>query len=216
MEKEKQYETLGDTIKGYREDLGLTQEVIGKKCNVTEAAVSKWERNLSLPNVYQCDILARIFNISIEELINSKSTLYLQNNFYSIREMKMKDMGDFVQFVLDNDLLSRNEKELIEKNHNLSGDLAWGMLQQRYKKVFIMCFAKEEKMLGYLLFNNVPKPHLVSLVDDRCDMSDEAFEIIDKLRKRLDNLYCVSTNVVTPKKCISSKYWKDYMASDVW
>ena len=40
--------TFGEYIRGRRRELGLTQKEFAEKLYVTESAVSKWERGLSL------------------------------------------------------------------------------------------------------------------------------------------------------------------------
>ena len=41
--------------------------------NVTDKAVSKWERNLSCPDVNSIPKLAEILGVSVEELINAQT-----------------------------------------------------------------------------------------------------------------------------------------------
>ena len=43
--------TLGTTIASLRKELGMTQLELAEKMNVTDKAVSKWERDLSIPDV---------------------------------------------------------------------------------------------------------------------------------------------------------------------
>ena len=43
--------TLGEVICSLRKEKDMTQNDLAKKMNVTDKAVSKWERNLSCPDV---------------------------------------------------------------------------------------------------------------------------------------------------------------------
>jgi len=60
--------TLGNIIATYRKKMGLTQESLAQQLDVTNQAVSKWESDLSCPDVTLLPKLADIFDISMDEL----------------------------------------------------------------------------------------------------------------------------------------------------
>lgn len=60
--------TFGNTIATYRKKLGITQEALAQQLDVTNQAVSKWESDLSCPDVMLLPKLADIFQISIDVL----------------------------------------------------------------------------------------------------------------------------------------------------
>lgn len=62
-------QTMGSKISTLRKELGMTQAELAEKMNVTDKAVSKWERNLSCPEVNSLPRLAEIFGISLDELM---------------------------------------------------------------------------------------------------------------------------------------------------
>lgn len=64
--------TLGEMISSLRKEKGMTQSELAEKMNVTDKAVSKWERNLSCPDVNTIPKLAEIFGISVDELFNAQ------------------------------------------------------------------------------------------------------------------------------------------------
>ena len=61
--------TLGERIKYHRKRLGLTQEELAKRMGVSAQAVSKWENNLSCPDISVLPELAEVFDISLDELL---------------------------------------------------------------------------------------------------------------------------------------------------
>ena len=61
--------TIGEIISALRKEKGMTQSDLAEKMNVTDKAVSKWERNLSFPDVNSIPKLAEILGISVEELL---------------------------------------------------------------------------------------------------------------------------------------------------
>ena len=61
--------TFGNKIVSLRREKGMTQSVLAEKMGVTDKAVSKWERDLSCPDVSSIPRLAEIFGISVDELM---------------------------------------------------------------------------------------------------------------------------------------------------
>ena len=66
-------QTLGMMIVSLRKEKGMTQLELANKMGVTDKAVSKWERDLSLPDINSIPKLAEIFEVSVEELMQVKT-----------------------------------------------------------------------------------------------------------------------------------------------
>jgi transcriptional regulator with XRE-family HTH domain len=65
--------TLGTMIEDLRKQHGMTQLELAEKMNVTDKAVSKWERDLSCPDINSLPKLAEILGVSVEELMQVKT-----------------------------------------------------------------------------------------------------------------------------------------------
>lgn len=65
--------TLGERIKYHRKRLGLTQEELAQRMGVSAQAVSKWENNLSCPDISILPELAEVFDISLDELLGREN-----------------------------------------------------------------------------------------------------------------------------------------------
>ena len=65
-------QTLGMMIASLRKENGMTQLELAEKMNVTDKAVSKWERDLCCPDINSLPRLAEIFGISVDELMRIK------------------------------------------------------------------------------------------------------------------------------------------------
>ena len=64
---------LADKIIRLRKKNGWSQEELADKMNVSRQAVSKWERDLSFPDISSIPKLAEIFEVSVDELIQVKT-----------------------------------------------------------------------------------------------------------------------------------------------
>jgi transcriptional regulator with XRE-family HTH domain len=62
-------ETFGQRFARLRKNLGLKQDDIAEKVNISAQAVSKWENDLSAPDISTLPILADILNVSLDELL---------------------------------------------------------------------------------------------------------------------------------------------------
>lgn len=62
--------TIGQNIAAYRKEKGITQEALAEICSVTPQAVSKWENDVSYPDITLLKPLARTFGVSVDELID--------------------------------------------------------------------------------------------------------------------------------------------------
>lgn len=68
----KQRQTFGAMVASLRKEQGMTQLELAEKMGVTDKAVSKWERDLSFPDVSSLPCLAEIFGISVDELMQGR------------------------------------------------------------------------------------------------------------------------------------------------
>ena len=64
--------TLGMLISQKRKEKGMTQLELAQKMGVTDKAVSKWERDLSCPDINSLPVLAETLGVSISELMQVK------------------------------------------------------------------------------------------------------------------------------------------------
>ena len=63
--------SLGEALKENRERCHMTQEFVAEAIGVSRQAVSKWETGTSDPSTSNLIALAKLFDISAEELLQS-------------------------------------------------------------------------------------------------------------------------------------------------
>ena len=66
-------QSFGATIAALRKQKGMTQLELARQMGVTDKAVSKWERDLSFPDVTSLPKLAEVLDTSVDELLAIKS-----------------------------------------------------------------------------------------------------------------------------------------------
>ena len=60
---------LGNNLYQARKKVGLSQETVAEKLGVSRQTISKWETDETVPDIYQSKRLAKLYNLSLDELI---------------------------------------------------------------------------------------------------------------------------------------------------
>lgn len=77
---------LGNQIKHYRNEKGLSQEELAERIFVTRQSISNWENNKNYPDINSIVLLSEVFEISIDNLI--KGDLEQMKNEINSEEVK--------------------------------------------------------------------------------------------------------------------------------
>ena len=85
MEKQ----TLGQKIAELRKAKSMTQLELANRLNITDKAVSKWERDISCPDINTFPKLAEILGVSADELLQANASAKSEHG-------EMKDTFDMV------------------------------------------------------------------------------------------------------------------------
>lgn len=62
--------SLGNSLYKSRKKKGLSQEEVAEKLGVSRQTISKWETEETVPDIYQAKKLAKIYGLSLDELID--------------------------------------------------------------------------------------------------------------------------------------------------
>ena len=82
--------SMGEINSTLRKEKGWTQKNIADELGITDKAVSKWERNLALPDIATIPKLAELLGVSVEELMQAKA----------VPGPVAKETGRIVDFIL--------------------------------------------------------------------------------------------------------------------
>ena len=63
--------SLGNSLYNSRKKKGLSQEEVAEKLGVSRQTISKWETEETVPDIYQAKKLAKIYGLSLDELIDA-------------------------------------------------------------------------------------------------------------------------------------------------
>lgn len=107
---------IAEKLQAHRKAHGYSQEELADILNVSRQAVSKWERGEASPDTDNLIALAKIYNITIDQLINSESEVevVIEDKDESKAQEKDKDESEAenVEVIQDEDDGEDDEKKL--------------------------------------------------------------------------------------------------------
>ena len=114
---------IGEQIKRLRKERNMTQEQLAEKIGVSFQAVSKWENDISLPDVATLPIIAGFFGVSMDTIFdydaekNAEKALEIAKQTWTLRESN-PELGKSIIFeglkqYPENDILLENLLYLI-------------------------------------------------------------------------------------------------------
>lgn len=62
--------SIGKKLLSLRQEKGISQETLGRELNVSRQTVSKWESDLSLPDMKMMITISQFYEISITQLLD--------------------------------------------------------------------------------------------------------------------------------------------------
>ncbi|WMJ22815.1 helix-turn-helix transcriptional regulator [Paludicola sp. MB14-C6] len=98
--------SLGKKISELRKQRGITQDQLAEEMGVSSQAVSKWENDISCPDIMMLPQLAEYFNVSIDELLRGEKA----HEARMVTEVERKDVNKMMVRVLVHDGEGNNVK----------------------------------------------------------------------------------------------------------
>ena len=76
--------TVGESIKKFRTELGLSQEDLGEKLLVNKQTISLWENDQTMPSIENLMLLREIFGVSIDKILYGDDNSKMGKNLNSL------------------------------------------------------------------------------------------------------------------------------------
>ena len=84
---------LNEKIRALRKANNMTQEELAEKICVSRQAITKWETGLGTPDISNIEALAKLFDVSIDQLLSGDDSINKEN--ISRTEFDIFDRSDF-------------------------------------------------------------------------------------------------------------------------
>lgn len=155
---------IGKVIYRKRKEWNLTQEQLANKLGVSVPAVSKWETNISMPDIALLAPIARLFSISLDELMGFQGEL---------SKTEIDDMVEQLNILV-------KEKDLIQANG--------------YRKNLIHQYPNSEKLHFELSVRMLALANMAPLVckeeQNRNEVKDDCIQTMEELMNSGDFDIC--------------------------
>lgn len=215
--------SLGNKIRELRLHKQLTQEQLAQLCKVSSAAISKWEHDLSYPDITLLPILARIFHVSTDELLNFES----EPSEEEIVEMAKKALEMYQSvpfeeaFAYTKELLYTYPNSELLKLRIVSNTMYVMMFGGEKNGAVYQTFAKE---LCEELINSTSDPikegAVIFLVDFYMmeEKYDKAEQLLESFPKHFDpismlpSIYLMQKDYVKANKLLQEQLYQHYHA----
>lgn len=90
---------LGRRIATYRKKLNLTQGLLAEELGVSHQAISSWENGLTSPDISKLTDLSRIFEISIDDLLDNKRIATIIHKIDAVETLEEDDIVDIASMI---------------------------------------------------------------------------------------------------------------------
>ena len=93
---------IGNKIRKMRYVAGLTQEQLAQKLRVSAQSVSKWENEVSMPDIALLPDIAEIFGVSIDELFDltvEQKLKRIENKIEIEEELSAQAFKEYEEFL---------------------------------------------------------------------------------------------------------------------
>ena len=191
------YDKIGKFITASRKEKELTQNELAEKLNITDRAVSRWERGKGCPDISLLEDLSKILDVSIIELLkgeklNNKQKLEKEELIYSMNYAKESTKIKMYK-VLNNIIVTLIFVVILTIAFN---NLKVAVLLNHHYYPNIM-FIDVGDIDSQNLFSNIEKKIESIKKDDRYKSKEDVNKIID----------IIENNLTEDEKLYNKKYY---------
>ena len=125
---------LANKIKQLRIKCGYTQDELANKIGVSSQAISKWENQITTPDIVLLPIISEIFGVTIDELFDlsiEQKLERIENKLDIEKELTSREFEDIESFLKD----QLDQKENVQKINYLLAYLYTHRLMSDSKKI---------------------------------------------------------------------------------
>lgn len=130
---------IGENIKKLRKAKRMTQKEVANQLNVTPQTISKWERNISYPDLDMLVKLSQLFHISTDALLGNTKPTFFASLFSKKKRGKTMEKVPATPSTIQTDKLSSSEKQIMifsVSSWITGGELQTQRLQLKLQKYF--------------------------------------------------------------------------------
>jgi len=201
-------DVIGESIKKFREERKMTQNDLAEKMHLTRPGISNWENGKSEPSSSQLVMLAKIFNVTTDEIVgntlNNKSAVIVDTSALIKRPAIIEELIEkFNEVIIPQIVISELNNIKDNKKNPANAQKAWLILSSIEKvksnidiRENISGNGNNDEKIAEIAVERAKKNY----IDDVYILSDDIyFQFLTKTQKNL--------KAITPKE-YSKKFHK--------
>ena len=178
---------ISKSIVSNRKKRGFTQEELAEKLDVSSAAVSKWERGISTPELSMVCKMADCFEISVDELLGRTNLLLPEEDKYSEKSMKQYDLD------LRKDLIVKYETRegkfsLLDELAGVEDKIIQLILRKLNNTTLVYALAGASGVVCKRFMDNL-SGRMISFLDTQLERNEFTPEKIEDAQKAILQIY---------------------------
>lgn len=218
INKTNELQQIGSRLSVCRQNKNMTQEELANRLGITPQALSKWERGISLPDIAMLPDIARILEISTDDLLGLSQENVAEKNNYEIQHSigeNLRNSLEPLELIFGEELVPLfADKQYVDEIKTIRFQLSYeGFLLPVFRIKDELRLDKHEFMI--LSYQNILYSEKLTCIDENtlhyiiervgdC-IREKYFELInpDLLRGLVDNLkikYPILIEGVIPDK----------------
>ena len=133
---------LGRRIKELRKKRNITQQDLAEMLGVSYQAISRWENNITSPDITALPVLANIFNVTVDYLLDvniNENTQIIENIYKQSWELCVNQKHKEAQELLE------EKTKLFPNNYFLKNELLniyYVLMYDNDKEIYLLSFEK--------------------------------------------------------------------------
>lgn len=194
--------SIGQFISVLRKASGMTQKELAEKLNVSDKAVSRWERDECAPDISVIPVIAEIFDVTCDELLKGER---ITAEAYGRKSSEEKTEKQFKR-LLSSNTAKYHKRSIISISLILAGFICAMIGNYAFLRSYLGFF------LGTIFFLFAAVSHSIFTIDAFSSVKDSEFdsEEIEKAKRHYFNLsyavyaaILISVSLCLPLVCLS-------------
>lgn len=206
--------SIGQFISVLRKASGMTQKELAEKLNVSDKAVSRWERDECAPDISAIPVIAEIFGVTCDEILRGERTGAESQSKKSSEEKTQKQF----KRLLSSNTTKYRKRSVISVSLIVAGFICAMIGNFAFLKSYLGFF------LGAMFFLFAAVSHSIFTIDAFSSLKDSEFNIeeTEKEKRRYFNLafYIYSAVLLATSMCLPLVYFSPGaewgLGSDTW
>lgn len=160
-----------------RKKMHITQEKMAELCGVSRGAIAKWETGNAIPNLYMVDDIAKIFQVTVDELLHDEMETVSDDNEITFLDKLEKIKEDIIAEIRRKDIDSDLYEQYSKYQNFEESDLGEDIPPEAFSCLGAEAAEKGEYSEAIKYFEEALKRGEISVIDSLLSIYDDILDL---------------------------------------